>query len=186
MPGMNLTELARRLNASPEELRQKLPELGFSIGRKAIKIDNRIASRIQEAWSEMRRRERLAAKMEAQKALSGPKEARPEPTKSVSIPSVITVRDFASRLDVPVPRLMQELMKNGILASLNERIDFDTATIIAGDLGFKAVGEARTAPQEDSAGIDRIRNAVDEEQKENLKPRAPVVVVMGHVDHGKT
>ena len=64
---MNITELARRMRVAPEELRAKLPELGFSIGRKAIKIDNRVAQQIQEAWGEMRRRERLTEKIQSQK-----------------------------------------------------------------------------------------------------------------------
>ena len=57
---MNITELARRLRAHPEELKRKLPELGFAVGGKALKIDNRQAQKITEAWGEMKRKERLA------------------------------------------------------------------------------------------------------------------------------
>lgn len=183
---MNITELARRLRVPPQQLLDKLPELGFSIGKKAIKIDNRQAHGIMEAWSEMMRKQRLAEKVEQQKSLSDPKTGlRIAPTKSVSVPSVITVRDFASRLDLPIPRVMQELMKNGILAAINQRIDFDTASIIAEDLGFKAELEDKVI-EEDQEGLEKIRERVDTETEGNLQPRPPVIVVMGHVDHGKT
>ncbi len=183
---MNITELARRLRVPPQQLLDKLPELGFSIGKKAIKIDNRQAHSITEAWSEMMRKQRLAQKVEQQKSLSDPKTGVKEaPTKMIAVPAVITVRDFASRLDLPIPRVMQELMKNGILAAINQRIDFDTASIIAEDLGFKAEPEDQVI-EEDTAGLEKIRERVEQEVEGNLQPRPPVVVVMGHVDHGKT
>lgn len=182
---MNITELARRLRVRPEELRNKLPELGFSVGKKAIKIDNRQAQKIQEAWNEMRRKERLAEKVRQQKARAERKNIPDEEKKPVVLPSVMTVRDFASALDLPVPRVMQELMRGGILASINERIDFDTASILAEDLGYKAEREEGSA-EEDVDGLEKIRERVQEEEAENLSSRPPVIVVMGHVDHGKT
>lgn len=183
---MNITELARRLRVRPEELHTKLPELGFAVGKKALKIDNRQAQAITEAWNEMRRKERLAEKVRDQKAIAARRDLPDTERKSVTLPSVMTVRDFASALDQPVPRIMQELMRNGILAAINERIDFDTASILAEDLGFKAIQEDGKAIMEDTEGTEKLRDRIETEQKGSLVRRPPVIVVMGHVDHGKT
>ncbi|MFA4845139.1 MAG: translation initiation factor IF-2 [Patescibacteria group bacterium] len=184
---MNITELARRLRAHPEELKRRLPELGFAVGGKALKVDNRQAQKITEAWGEMKRKERLAQKVELQKTQIGRgKDIPDEEKKPISIPGVITVRDLASLMELPVPRLMQELMRNGILASINERIDFDTASIIVEDLGFKATRIEGGIGSEDTVGIEKIRDRVEKQAQENLSRRPPVIVVMGHVDHGKT
>ncbi len=183
---MNITELARRLRVRPEELHSKLPELGFAVGKKALKIDSRQAQAITEAWNEMRRKERLAEKMRDQKAIAARRDLPDTERKPVMLPSVMSVRDFASALDQPVPRVMQELMRNGILAAINERIDFDTASILAEDLGFKAVLKDGATIEEDTEGTAKLRDRMETQQKETLERRPPVIVVMGHVDHGKT
>jgi len=183
---MNITELARRLRVRPEELHNKLPELGFAVGKKALKIDNRQAQAITEAWNEMRRKERLAEKVRDQKAQAARRDIPDAERKPLTLPSIMTVRDFASAMDMPVPRVMQELMKNGILAAINERIDFDTASILAEDLGYKAIREDGTATSDDAEGTEKLRDRIETQEKDHLQRRPPVIVVMGHVDHGKT
>lgn len=186
---MNISELARRLRVSTEELRSKLPELGFDIGGKAIKIPDRDAGRIMNAWQEYKKRQYLQQKMENQKAQLLLKEkVKAGDAPRVSIPQTLTVREFATALNMPVAKVMQELMKAGILASLNERIDFETAMIVAEDLGFIAELEGTIEENIDAHAADRMAEVREEDAKnaagQALRP--PVIVVMGHVDHGKT
>lgn len=115
--------------------------------------------------------------------------AKEQGKSPIELPASLTVRELAEALGASPIQVIKTLMDNGVMASINQRIDFETAEIVAADLGYEV---ALVQEEEEEAGeakpgeLPLWRRLLQQEDPEKMQPRPPVVAVLGHVDHGKT
>lgn len=164
--GVKLQDIQRELSLSDRELGQFLRLADIRVPENVKRISDKETKRLRSVVSETRRREQKKQEV-------------------IAIPPLITIRELADRMELQSGEIIKQLLKNGMVVNVNEEIDYETAAIIASDLGY-TTKEDTSKLEEDIITPEKLSEILEKEDPTTLQSRPPVVTIMGHIDHGKT
>ncbi|MCD8353941.1 MAG: translation initiation factor IF-2 [Clostridiales bacterium] len=179
VPQKKVVNTRKNVNVNLDRYDSRLDDLTPERAERMQQGKQKISSRRQQQQKQGKQSAKRRQEEQQQRMRRLQQEAARKAPVKVEIPDEITVGELASRMKKTGAEVVKRLMMNGVMASMSDTIDFDTAAFIAEELGCKVEKEVVVTIEEKL--IDTTEDA-----EENLEPRAPVVVVMGHVDHGKT
>ncbi len=175
-----------------KELMEKIKELDLDINSHMSSLEIEEAEMIKELIEEEKKLKKSNSKTnkKSKKSVNNKdnknqrqydsEQTEQKKLKTIEIEDNIVVKDFADKMGVSATELITKLIGLGVMASMNDFIDYEVASIIGEEFGYKVVKQDNTNVSDDELRLDF------EDNPEDLKPRSPVVTVMGHVDHGKT